>query len=183
MQKNVLNCPLYEGVNRFTVLTPGAGEIGDQALLCLYVFPSNQAPDFTEGSVPTLAAVDDNTEYLDAEGFDYVGYRSGDATYFQAVNGIFMNQTLAFSYENYVVRITYFNMIGDNDPAINPQGVTSAASTGYISAPAGGWGIDSGADDALGYLEIVVEQASPQAAGENTNLFVGIYQDSGRPGC
>ncbi len=179
MEKQPLNYALHEGVNRFTLLTPDAGEFSSQGLLGLYLFASNEVPDFTEGSGPTLAAIDDGGGILDAAGYEYVGYRSGDVMYFQSVDGVFANQTVAKTYGSYVVRITYFNMAGDNNGAVNPNGLTSSASVGYVCTPPGKWGIDTSASDNISFLEITIVQAPPEAAAGNTNLFVGMHEDGG----
>ena len=106
LEKQSLNYALHEGVNRFTILSPDANEFLSQAIIGLYLFSSNEVPDFTEGSRPTLAAVDDGG-LIDALGFSSCGFVDGDATYFQAETNYFVNGTLTAQVGMYDVTITY----------------------------------------------------------------------------
>jgi len=178
LTKQELAMPLYEGTNRFTLLAPSAMEIGDQGMIGLFVYGSNETPNFVDGMVPTLAAVDDNSGDYDAEGYFTCGYFGGDVAYFQKATNVFTAPTLMKEIDGYVVRITYFNLIGRNSASVNPYGMTGPACVGHVCPYLVGtqWAIRNGSDHAIGYLEIVVSQPPPVPAAFVTNLSAGAWQ-------
>lgn len=181
LQKEYLDCPLHLGVNRFTLLSPNASEIGGEGMVGLYVYASNEAPVFVEGQSPTLAAVDDGSGIIDADGFQSCGYIAGDATYFQKGTNWLWGTTLSKTYGDYRIEITYCDFAGDNDQAINPFGFTSVGAPGYLcNYGYGQWGIDNAWDDALIYLEITVSELPPVPYAPETDVSVGVWDETGQ---
>ena len=142
----------------------------------MYLFSSNEVPDFTEGSRPTLAAVDDGG-LIDALGFSSCGFVDGDATYFQAETNYFVNGTLTAQVGMYDVTITYFNVAGRNDPVINPMGMSGNGCVGWVSAfyVSGQWAVAPEPDQAVAYLELFVEEIpEPGTAAVLIIVFLGM---------
>jgi len=180
LRKQELNMPLYPGTNHFTLLAPAAGEIGTEGMLGLFVYGSNAAPDFADGQLPTLAAVDDGTGNIEAEGFNSCGYHGADVTYFQKATEILTGTTVAKEINGYVVRITYFNVIGRNDVDVNPYGMTPPGCVGHVCPYFyDQWAIRGGGDHAVAYLELVVSQPPPVPAAPVSNIVVGVWETSG----
>jgi len=160
LTKEDLAMPLVEGTNRFTLIAGSAGEFFDQAMVGLFVMGNNPTPPFIPGQKPTVAAADDNSDIIDAIGFSYCGYVSGDATYFQAATNYYDNDTLLATVNGYDVRITYFNMAGINDSQINAMGMSGNGAVGWVSqfAVKDQWGVVPQSDQAVSYLEVYVEE-------------------------
>ncbi|MCX7003347.1 MAG: hypothetical protein NTV22_08750, partial [bacterium] len=180
LTKRELAMPLLEGTNQFTLLATAAGEIGTEGMLGLFVYGGNETPDFVDGVLPTLAAVDDGTGYIEAEWLYACGYHGTDVTYFQKATEILTGTTLAKEINGYVVRITYFNLAGRNAVAVNPNGMNPPGCVGHVcpyldSDYNNQWAIRNGGDHAIAYLEIVVSQPPPVPAALITNLVVGIW--------
>lgn len=181
LTKRELAMPLYEGTNQFTLVTADAGEIGDQGMIGLFVYGGNETPDFVDGALPTLAAVDDNTQNIDAEGFFTCGFHGGDVANFQKATNVLSGPTLSAEINGYVVRITYFNVIGRNSTSVNAYGLSGPGCVGHVCPYLdpdfnNQWAIRNGGNQAIAYLEIVVSQPPPVPAAFVTNLSVGAWQ-------
>ena len=180
--KQQLAMPLEPGTNRFTILCPGAMEIGDQGMLGLFIYGTNQSPNFAENAAPTLAAIDNNNpSQMDADGYAACGYHSGDAGYFQLGNKILSGTTLQKEISGYVVKITHFNVLGRNDPAVNPHGLTSFSTVGYVCDyySGGQWAIVPGGNHAVAYLEVQVSNPPPEPYAPVTDVYLGPWRTNG----
>jgi len=160
--KQHLNMPLSEGVNRFTILCPAAGEIEDSGMIGLYLLEGGTSPAFKGGSLPTIAAfAEPGTASADALGIESCGFRNDDATYVQKATNIFTHSTLTNIVGGYEVAVTYFIVAGYNDPAVNPRGMTGPACVGYVCDYVeddynNQWCIRPADLHAVGFLELTV---------------------------
>jgi hypothetical protein len=168
LSKQHLNMPLAEGVNRFTLLCPAAGEIENEGMIGLFLLEGGTLPAFKGDALPTVAAIDDPGAY-DAIGLDTCGFRSGDATYSQKATNTFTSHTLTNIVGAYEVAITYFNIAGFNDPVVNPYGMTGPGCVGYVCDYVeddynNQWCIRPADQHAVGFLELSVTLIPEPAA-------------------
>jgi hypothetical protein len=170
---------LQEGTNQFTFIAGSANEIGDQGMMGLYVIEDGATASFTPGELPTIAAADDDSGIIDAIGFSSCGFVDGDATYFQAATNYFVNGTLMARVGMYDVTITYFNVAGRNDPAINPSGMSGNGCVGWVTDfnINSQWAVAPEPNQAVGYLELyVVEIPEPGMLGLLILLVSGLVK-------
>jgi len=181
LQKQILSMPLEPGTNRFTILCPNAMEIGDTGMLGLFMYGTNESPSFTDGDTPSLAALDNNNpSQMDAEGYQACGYHGGDVGYFQAGNITLSGTSLQKEIGGYLVKVTHFNLIGRNDIAVNPNGLTSPGAPGYVSEYyTGQWGIKPDENHAIAYLEIQVGNPPPNPYAPEPNVYLGPWRTNG----
>lgn len=179
LTKQDLNMPLYEGTNQFTLILADAGEIGSQGLIGLFLYGTN-GPNFVDGDLPTLVAVDDGSGMLDADGYYPMGFFNGDRGYFQfPLDTMLIGDTHITEMEGNLIRVTHFNVVGRNDTDINEYGLSGPGCVGYVTEPGveQGWAIRSGGNQAIAFLEIVVGQPPPQPAAATPIVGVEAWND------
>jgi hypothetical protein len=178
LQKQQLAMPLEPGTNRFTILCPNAMELGDIGMIGLFIYGTNESPSFTDGDTPSLAAIDNNNPaQMDADGYQSCGYHSGDVGYFQPGNITLSGTSLQKEIGGYLVKVTHFNMIGRNDVAVNPNGLTSPSAPGYVCPYYyGQWGIKPEGNHAIAYLEIQVGNPPPEPYAPEPNVYLGPWR-------
>ncbi|MCX7847619.1 MAG: hypothetical protein N2595_06300 [bacterium] len=180
LAKEELYMELQPGVNRFTIICPAAGEITYDGMIGLFLFPGALTPVFAEGSMPTLAALYENTPQIDAVGKLYCGFTSRDAAYFQVATKTFPRSTLVAGVGSHVVRVTHFSVAGINNTSVNPVGLTGPACPGYVCEYTHAteynaqWAIRPGGENAVAYLELTVEPAQMVVLGKNKPVVSGF---------
>lgn len=181
LAKEELFMELQPGTNRFTIICPAANEITYDGMIGLFVFPGGATPVFAEGAMPTLAAMFENTPNIDALGKIYCGFTAGDASYFQTATKTYPRSTLLAGIGAYMARITHFSVAGINSTTVNPLGLTGPACAGYVCEYVhpteynAQWAIRPGGENAVAYLEIMVEPAHIVVLGKNNTPLVSGF--------
>lgn len=164
LTKKELDCYLQVGTNRFTLILPEASEFESEEMQ-LGLFLGEKVAN---GSKPNLAANDSEIEF-DADGKLYATFTSEDRTYKYPLNeeDIFKSSTLKCDVGDYHLELTKFFIAGVNNEFMNPCGMTSPATPGFVAN--GGdtttaWPVHASPKTALGYFEVVVT-GTPEPAG------------------
>lgn len=160
--KQPLDCYLQEGVNQFTLVLPSASEFQSEPMQ-IGLFLGNPVA----GAKPDLAAIDSELD-IDAINSFYAPYTFEDLKYHFTLDPIclYNDSTLKCQKNGYEFEITKFFLLGQNAEDINPNGLTSPATPGYVSTGDGAsyWAIQSSPDTTLAYLEVVATQIPEPAA-------------------
>lgn len=164
LAKKELDCYLQVGTNRFTLILPEASEFESEEMQ-LGLFLGEKVPN---GAIPDLAANDNELEF-DAKECFYATFTNDDRTYNYSLGegDIFQKSTLQCDDGDYHLELTKFFIAGVNNEFMNPCGMTSPATPGFVAT--GGdtdtaWPVHASPKTALGYFEVVVTGV-PEPAG------------------
>ena len=156
LAKKELDCYLQVGTNRFTLILPEASEFESEEMQ-LGLFLGEKV---ASGAIPDLAANDSELEF-DAKESVYATFTKDDRTYRYSFGDgdIFQNSTLQCDEGDYHLELTKFFIAGVNNEFMNPCGMTSPATPGFVAT--GGntetaWPVHASPKTALGYFEVVV---------------------------
>ena len=163
------NAVLEEGTNYFTIVCPQANELMYSAMVGLYLHDGDTWSTSVipaEGTAPDLCAKEAGAGTQDMEGEQVCGAPAPrkDATYFFPSNVKMDRPTLACVIGEYRVSIPFFYLAGTNSDEVNPDGLTSPPSPGWVAEgnldP--NWALAHTSGNEVAYLAVVVSKESTQ---------------------
>ena len=161
------NAVLEEGTNYFTIVCPQANELMYSAMVGLYLsekdtWSTGVIPP--EGTEPDLCAKEAGAGTQDMEGEYVCGAPNPrkDVSYFNQANIKMEHPTLYCVKGDYRISIPFFYMAGTNGDEVNPDGLTSPPSPGWVAEGSldPGWALAHTSGNEVAYLAVVVAKES-----------------------
>lgn len=159
------NAVLEEGTNYFTLVCPQANELMYSAMIGLYLSDADKWSTSVipkEGTAPNLCAKEAGAGTQDMEGELVCGAPNPrkDTQYFFQANVKMDHPTLYCVMGDYRVSIPFFYLAGSNSAEVNPDGLTSPSSPGWVAEDKvdPDWALTHSSGNEVAYLAVVVSK-------------------------
>ncbi|MBR5902537.1 hypothetical protein IKZ40_09405 [bacterium] len=179
------NAVLEEGTNYFTIVCPQANELMYSAMIGLYLSDADKWSTSVippEGTAPDLCAKEAGAGTQDMEGELVCGAPNPrkDNQYFVQSNVKMDRPTLACVKGEYRISIPFFYLAGSNSAEVNPDGITSPSSPGWVAEDKvdPDWALSHTSGNEVAYLAVCVSKESTQPKLATPTVLVppGSYQ-------
>ncbi|MBQ7554849.1 hypothetical protein IJS98_00130 [bacterium] len=179
------NAVLEEGTNYFTLVCPQANELMYSAMIGLYLSDADKWSTSVippEGTAPDLCAKEAGAGTQDMEGELVCGAPNPrkDNQYFVQSNVKMDRPTLACVKGEYRISIPFFYLAGSNSAEVNPDGITSPSSPGWVAEDKvdPDWALSHTSGNEVAYLAVCVSKESTQPKLATPTVLVppGSYQ-------
>ncbi|MBR5624240.1 hypothetical protein IKW72_04460 [bacterium] len=179
------NAVLEEGTNYFTFVCPQANELMYSAMIGLYLSDADKWSTSVipkEGTAPDLCAKEAGAGTQDMEGELVCGAPNPrkDAQYFFPSNVKMDRPTLRTVIGEYKISIPFFYLAGSNSAEVNPDGLTSPSSPGWVAEDKvdPDWALSHTSGNEVAYLALCVskESTKPKLATPTVLVPPGSYE-------